>query len=263
MRSEYGEKTEEFLEAKARYKLEKEQYEAQIDRAVRASANSTVFTSTEELLSWAEKNGISIDPEVLESIDIRSFNEVAPTLEDLFQRFPDVNGYTVEDYTGEIFSFHFNIGITDDALLSANGGFNLNPQYFGNYEDGVRIALNRIAEGTLVRGDGSFSTLVRHEYGHTVQHYTETKIVDKYHMNVEDWRTHYETLDEYKEAQAQYRSERERYEQELMSLAGLSGSSEYSNANTYELFAEGFAEWSSGGNTEFGKAFGEFLMRWY
>jgi hypothetical protein len=114
-----------------------------------------------------------------------------------------------------------------------------------------------------VRGDGTFSTFIRHEYGHNVQGYIENKISTKYHNNVDDWRRNFSSFNEFQEAQKAYREERHRYESELRSLANLSGSSEYSNTNINELFAEGFAEYSSGGTTEFGKAFGEFLKRWY
>ena len=261
--SEYGGYTDEFLQARDRYKAELEQYNAQLDKAVNASLDSTAFSSRAELESWAAKNGIYIEPGVLDSIDIRSFNEVKPTLEEMFRRFPEVKGYTAEGYTGEKLSFHFRIGTTDDGLLSANGGFNFNPRYFGDYENGLRTALDSIADGTFVRGDGSFSTLVRHEYGHNVQNYVERRITDKYHMGVDDWRIHYSRFEDYQTAQTQYHSEYDRYKQELLSLANLDGASEYSNTNTLELFAEGFAEWSSGSNTEFGRAFGAFLRRWY
>lgn len=262
-KSEYGGDTEKFQNAREIYKADMKQYEQKRDKAIRASMDSTAFTNFDELGLWANRNGVNIDPQILDHIDIRSFNEVAPTLDEMFRRFPEVKDYKIEGFKGETLSRNFGIGITNDGLLSANGGFNLNPLYFSDYEQGIRSALDGIAEGQFVRGDGSFSTLVRHEYGHNVQDYVESKLTDKYHMRADDWRLHYSTFDEYKDAQTKYRDERNRYEQELLSLAGLNGSSEYSSTNSLELFAEGFAEWSSGSETEFGMAFGKFLKRWY
>ena len=88
-------------------------------------------------------------------------------------------------------------------------------------------------------------------------------MADKYHVNVDDWHLNFKTFEEYMAARDKYHEEKRQYEKDLLSLVGLSGASEYSNTNTLELFAEGFAEYTSGSNTEFGKAFGNFLKRWY
>ena len=61
----------------------------------------------------------------------------------------------------------------------------------------------------------------------------------------------------------EYHAEFKQYQNELFSLAKLNGASEYSGTNDAELFAEGFADWSSGNTSEFAVKFGEFLRRWY
>lgn len=262
-KDDYGGYTEEFQAARDAYKEQIAEYNRRLDEAVKNSADATAFSNFDEANKWAEKNGITIDPSVASQIDIRSFNEVKPTLEELFKRFPEVKNCSAEGFSGERIEFPFSIGLTNDGMLSANGGFNFNPRLFGNYENGLRDALDSIADGTLVRGDGSFKTLVRHEYGHNVQNYVEFKMRDKYHMGVDDWRKNYSTFEEFTKARDKYHEENAKYRKELLSLAGLNGSSEYSNTNELELFAEGFAEWSSGGKSEFGTEFGKFLKRWY
>lgn len=261
--SDFGGYTDEFLEARNEYKEKLSEYNNAIDEAVKASAEDTAFKDFDGLKEWAKANDLSVEQEVFDSIDIRSFNEAKPALEEMFDRFPEVKSYQFEGYDGEKITTGFRIGVTDDGMLSANGGLNFNPRLFGDYENGLRSALESVTDGTLVRGDGTFKTLVRHEYGHNVQNYIEFKMRDKYHMGVDDWRRNYPSLDAYKKAQSDYSEERKRYEKELLSLAGLNGSSDYSNTNTLELFAEGFAEYSSGGKSEFGVEFGKFLKRWY
>ena len=206
---------------------------------------------------------MQIDEGVLEQIDLRSFNEASTALDEMFERFPEVKSYTMEDFDGNTFKTNFHIGLDNDGLLSANGGLNFNPAEFKNYETGLRSALGGQTDGFFVRGDGTFSSLIRHEYGHNVQSYIESNMAMKYHHYVDDWRKNFATFDEYKKSEAAYFAEKRAYDSDLRSLIGLAGSSEYSNTNTLELFAEGFSEWSSGGQTEFGKAFGEFFGRWY
>ena len=252
-----------YQKAKKEYRLKKDAYDKQFDEIVQNTLNKKqVFKTKEEVVEWANKNGIIINKEVIETVDLRSFNEVKITLEEMFEKYPSIKSYTVEDVDGRMFKTSFNIGLTDDGLLSANGGFNFNKRLFADYEQGLRDGLEQIAEGWFVHGDGSFSGLVRHEYGHNVQSYIENAISQKYHQNVDDWKKHFKSLDEYKEAREVYQKERKQYESELIALANLEGASKYSQTNMNELFAEGFAEYTSGGKSEFGKAFGGFLERW-
>ena len=252
-----------FVEARESYNQQKEIYNQQIDNAIEIATQSSRFTSTNELTEWANKNGISIDSAVIGAVDIQSFNEVAPVLEEMFERFPEVKSYSFEYFDGTTYTTNFSVGLTDDGLLSANGGFNFNPRYFSDYSVGLREALEQQTDGTLVRGDGTFGSLVRHEYGHNVQNYIEMKMADKYHEHVDDWRLNFSTFDEMKNARESYHAEFDEYRNDLLSLIGKTGQSEYSNTNTLELFAEGFSEYTSGSTSEFGVAFGEFLKRWY
>lgn len=256
---------DEYYVARDAYRTERENYNERIQQIAENTVASGGIRSTDELMSWANSQGITISEEAISTIDIQSFSAARKTLDEMFDRFPEIKSFSVELEDGSILKTNFRIGTTSDGLLSANGGLNFNAAFFGQDSaiSGITDGLDGMISGYLVRGDGSFSTLIRHEYGHNVQEYIEQKIADKYHYHVDDWRKHYETFAEYDKARTAYFAERHQYEAELMKLAGLSGSSEYSNTNTLELFAEGFAEWSSGGESEFGKAFGEFLRRWY
>ena len=262
-KSDFGDDYDAWEAARDAYRKQRSLYEKQIDDAVSEALNVSRFSSKDDIRNWANSKGITISPEVLDAIDIRAFNEASMVLDEMFKRFPDAAFYDWEGYDGTIHRFNFAIGLTDDGLLSANGGFNFNPRYFTDYETGLREAFDGLTDGTLVRGDGSFGTLVRHEFGHGVQSRIYTKIDDKYHVSADDWRLHFPKFDDYVAARNAAQEERARFDKELLALVGKDGSSEYSNTNTAELFAEGFAEYASGGDTEFGRAFGEFLSRWY
>lgn len=263
-RADYGGYTDEFSKALEAYREERQLYEAEIEKAIQTALDETAFESIAEAKEWAMANSIKIEDDVFKSIDLKAFNEVKPALEEMFARFPEVKNYSFEYFDGSIVNREFWIGLTDDGLLSANGGFNFNPRYFNDAGYGFKQGLEQIAEGTLVRGDGSFETLVRHEYGHNVQGYIENKIADKYHYHDDsNWKNHFSTFEEKKQSMDEYHAEFKQYQNELFSLAKLNGASEYSGTNDAELFAEGFADWSSGNTSEFAVKFGEFLRRWY
>lgn len=257
---------EEYEKAKAEYKERVDEYKRKLDEAVEKATSVKRFNSKSEVTEWAKSQGITIDDVALENLDIRVFNESSYALDDLFKRFPDVKSYWIEDSDGTLFKTPmFKIGVTDDssALLSANGGINFSKDFGNYYEIMMKRSLAQQTDGFNVVGDGTFSTLIRHEYGHNVQTYIEMTMSHKYHYMVQDWHKNFSTFDEFMSAQNAYRNERDKYLTELRNLANLKGSSEYSNTNIGELFAEGFAEYASGGKTEFGNAFGEFLKRWY
>ena len=257
---------EEYEKAKTEYKERVDEYNRKLDEAVEKASSVKRFNSKSEVTEWAKAQGITIDDVALENLDIRVFNESSYALDDLFKRFPEVKSYWVEDTDGTLIKTPmFKIGVTDDssALLSANGGINFSKDFGNYYETMMKRSLAQQTDGFNVVGDGTFSTLIRHEYGHNVQTYIEMTMDHKYHYMVDDWRKNFSTFDEFMSTQNAYRNERDKYLAELRNLANLKGSSEYSNTNMGELFAEGFAEYASGGKTEFGIAFGEFLKRWY
>lgn len=254
---------DDYYKAREKYREELDAYNERLDKIIEKAVNVKRFETKEDVVAWAKENGIDLAPDLLDTIDIRSLNESSMVLDEMFKRFPEVKSYELEDFDGNRFRTSFRIGLDGDGLLSANGGLNFNPRLFADYRNGLREALSQQTDGYLVKADGTFGALVRHEYGHNVQSYIEGKLAVKYHYYVDDWRKNFRTFEEYNTSKAIYIAERKKYKDELLSLVGLSGSSEYSNTNELELFAEGFSAWSSGEKTEFAIKFGEFLKRWY
>lgn len=253
---------DEFYNARELYKQQREKYEHELESVIEQASSVQRFNNKDEIIAWAQKNGIIIEDSVWDNVDIKTFNETSFALDELFTKFSEIKSFKFENEDGSLFETKFRIGIDKNCLLSANGGLNFS-RNFKQYEDGLREAFEQQITGDIVKGDGTFSSLVRHEYGHNVKSYIEIKMRDEYHLGVLDWRINYNSLEEYRNAQDEYRKEKTRFDKELLSLAGLQGSSGYSNFNDEELFAEGFAAYTSGEKTEFAIKFGEFLKRWY
>ena len=261
-----GKQKEGKKEGKKEDRQEIEIYKKELEENINKGLEYKRFESKDDVKKWAEKNHILITDDALNKLDLRTFNESSVVLDEMFNRFPEVAiDRKFEWFDGTIKDFIFRIDTVDGwgELMTANGGLNFNVGYFKDYERGLRNALDGQTDGFTVKGDGTFGTLIRHEFGHNVQDYIEMKINEKYHHVVDDWRINFSSLEEYRKSEKLYWEERKQFDSELAALAGLKGSSEYSNTNTMELFAEGFAEWSSGGKSEFANAFGEFLRRWY
>lgn len=262
-RDDFNGDTEAYEKAKEEHKAEKAQYQEQMDKCIEASLERTAFENKEELVDWCKEQGITIDDKVVNDLDIRAFNDIKPALEEMFEKYPQIKGYEFEYHDGSTIKTQFNIGTDRNCLMSANNGLNLNPMYFEDYSNALWSAYDGMARGYFCTGDGTFETLVRHEFGHNMQDYLYSRIADKYHYNPDNWRPYFSTFEEKKQSMDDYHKERDAFDSELRALASLSGASEYSETNEFELFAEGFAEYTSGGDSEFGRAFGEFLERWW
>lgn len=262
--ADYGGYTDEYIEARDAYRIEREEYERKIEEAKQAALDRTAFTTKEEVQNWAKDQNITIaDPRVLDDVDIRAFNDVKPALEEMFERYPEVKEYYIELEDGSLFKTSFAMGIDDHCLMSANRGLNFSLNSFEDYSAALSYGLEGMAEGHFVKGDGTFETLVRHEYGHRTQDFLEASLSHKYHNMVTDWRKDFNTFEEKKASLDEYHKKRDAMDKELVALAKLKGASEYSQTNSLELFAEGFAEYTSGSQTEFGIAFGKYLEKWW
>ena len=261
---DYGGYTDEYVAAKEEYRKEREEYKQKIEDAKQAALDRTAFTTKEEVQNWAKDMDITIaDPRVLDEIDIRTFNDVKPALEEMFERFPEVKEFNIELEDGSIFKTSFEMGIDDHCMMSATRGLNFDARHFEDYSTALTYGLEGMVEGHFVKGDGTFETLVRHEFGHRTQDFLQTSLRNKYHDNVTDWRKHFDTFEEKKASMDKYRNLRDEMDRDLRALSKLSGASEYSHTNDLELFAEGFAEYSSGGQSEFGIAFGKYIEKWW
>lgn len=258
---------EELQAAREKYHAELDAYNKRLDEVVEKAVNVKRFETKEDVLAWAEKHDIILTEETIDKIDIRVFNEASVALDDLFEKFPEVVHTTFTEYDGTIGHATFGIYAEDmgfDTLMEASSGITFNTQYYKNYADAVRGSLQGMVSGFNVKGDGTVQTCIRHEFGHGVDSHLRVQILERAGApQVDYWQTKFSSKEEWMHARDFANKQLEQYEMELRQLAGLHGSSEYSNSTIPELFAEGFAEWSSGGKTEFAIKFGEFLKRWY
>ena len=255
---------EEFHEALSKYRAEKENYDRKFSDIIEKALREQRFQTKEEFESWARSNDIILSNDFIDKIDLRTMTETSRTFEEMFERFPEIMSYEVYDTDGTKIKQTFGLMANAEGFLEWRGGIAFNPIGFGNFEEALREVLNAQIDGHLVMGDGTFSTAIRHEFGHGVDGYIRLYIIGKGGIaNLDDWRGHFSSFAEYRNACQECNEVMKKYDDELRSLAGLSGSSDYSNTNLGELFAEGFAEWSSGGQSEFAVKFGEFFKRWY
>jgi len=231
--------------AREQYRQDRARYEAEVDKIVQANLNrERKYTKPADVKEWAKDHSVNITDDVFERVDARTFDDVIEVQEEMFKRFPQgKKGW-------ELYGNKYTIGFDDDsyAFMSANGGLNFHGKYFSDFEDALRKSIDMQDKGYTVYGDGSFKTHLRHEYGHNVDDYI------KLHR--------FNSLYEGKRNAPFEPQRRSEYERELLELANHSGASEYAKTNANEAFAEGFAAYTSNPESEYGKAFGEFLRRW-
>lgn len=226
-------KTEsEYYDAREAYKAQKEEYEKLKSEWIKKNTPNKMAES--EIAEWIVKNDIFIYG-TLDGIDTSVLRAFFERYESLIKDFPEVKEIAIKLY----YNNKVNVSYTGDIsyLMEASGGFN-----FGRLcSDFARLIDNRIdqiTDGYLVAGADGVNGLFDHEFGHNV--YTALRYKDN--------RT---TEDRVKMAEDLFKS-----------VSGKNGASEYSYTNDSELFAEGFCAWYGGEDTEFAKAFGEFIKRW-
>ena len=243
-RSDYDD-DEAYEAAREQYRLDRERYKAEVDKIVQADLNrDRKYVKPADVKEWAKTNSVNITDDVFARVDTRTFDDVIEVQEEMFKRFPQgKKGW-------ELFGNKYTIGFDDDpySFMSANGGLNFHGKHFSDFEDALREAMDMQDNGFTVYGDGTIKTLIRHEYGHNVDDYI------KMHR--------FNSLYEGKRNAPFEPKRRSEYERELLELANHSGASEYAKTNANEAFAEGFAAYTSNPESEYGKAFGEFLGRW-
>ena len=237
-KDDFGGLTDEYYEARDKYRKEHKEYSSELDNIVQKNLNRPQkFNSKSEVEAWADNIGIKISNGTLDKIDIRVFDDLADTTEEMFSKYPFLRKEKIHFVSlGETVDYQFTLGIDDDsyALMSANGGLRLG-KFFGNYETALSSALGQMASGFNVRGDGTIKTLFRHEFGHNVDIHIKASLKAE---------------------------EKIEYSKELRKMIECKGTSEYAMTNESEFFAEAFAEYASNGNTELAKEFGKFLAKW-
>lgn len=230
--------------ARSAYRADREAFESRRQELVDeiASQPGHGYGTREEVMSWADRRGVTVTEEVLDAVDSRTMDEIVDVSDRLMEKYPEVL-QSFESVGGK-----YVIGLSDDrsVFMEAGGGLKLNPSYFPDY----RSAVDHVVDGythasyseqvgrdlaEMVRGDGTFRTSVTHEFGHNL----DSTI--RYGLDIGDV--------------SAYRSD-------LMDLTRGYTTSEYAMVNELEAFAEGFAEMECNPTSEYARAFAEFLRRW-
>ena len=223
---------EEYLKAREKYKADKEEYEKKISDVVNSNlSRKRKHESVESLKNWAKSKGIKVDDSI-GAVDVRAFDDYIGTTDKLFAKYPQV----LQWYREQGYSYTLDTIGDAGTLASAGHGFSFG-RLFSNYENVLHEYLEAITSGSQVRGDGTIAGLFRHEFGHEL----DTTIRMSMYGDLE---------------------KRKAYMSDIRSLYGKFGMSEYATVNEEEMFAEAFAEYESGSDSEFAKAFGELLGRW-
>ena len=223
---------EEYLKAREKYKADKEEYEKKISDVVNSNlSRKRKHESVESLKNWAKSKGIKVDDSI-GAVDVRAFDDYIGTTDKLFAKYPQV----LQWYREQGYSYTLDTIGDAGTLASAGHGFSFG-RLFSNYENVLHEYLEAITSGSQVRGDGTIAGLFRHEFGHEL----DTTIRMSMYGDLE---------------------KRKSYMSDIRSLYGKFGMSEYATVNEEEMFAEAFAEYESGSDSEFAKAFGELLGRW-
>ena len=223
---------EEYFKVREKYKVEKEEYEKKISDVVNSNlSRKREYGSVESLKNWAKNKGIKVDDSV-GVVDVRAFDDYIMTTDKLFAKYPQVLRW----YKEQGYSYTLDT-ITDvGTLANAGHGFSFG-RLFSNYENVLQEYTEAITSGGQVRGDGTIAGLFRHEFGHELDNTIRMSM--------------YGDLEK-----------RKAYMSDIRSLYGKSGMSEYATVNEDEMFAEAFAEYESGSDSEFAKAFENLLRRW-
>lgn len=246
-REDFNGDEEALLKAREQYRQEKEVYMQERDALVEEWMNGErQYTTAEDVQKWAASRNVMLEGNVENAIDKRLFDDVLNTLDEMFERFPEVKE---QQDAMRLWSLNF----TNDGsyFAEASGGLNLG-SFFKRADMAYGDVISGHASGYMTMGDGTLKTTIRHEYGHNADWYCRQKFSTL--NSTYDWKTS-------GKLERRMRA-REQYDKELVEITMKHGS-EYSRTNTLEAFAEGFAEYTSNPTSEYGKAFGEFFNRWY
>lgn len=242
-RADYA-SSDELDAARETYRAERDEFNRRREELVQSIVDMPAhgYETREGAIAWAERRGVSIANDVFEHVDARALDEAIDVIDALMDKYPEVLR-SFDEFGGR-----FGIRLSDDrsVFMEAGGGLNFNPEYFRSYRDAVDYVVGGYTSPSrnewldrnlseLVRGDGTFRTSVTHEFGHNLD--------SSIRFNL---------------SEGQYRT----YMEELVELTKKYTTSEYSLVNEFEAFAEGFAEMECNPNSEYGRAFYEFLTKW-
>lgn len=245
---------DEYLAARDEYRTARDEFEERkqklIDEIV--SLPDHGYTSDEAILEWAKANGVVVSDSAMSDVDRRVLDEAISALDGLLSKYPQVNGW----YGKYGKSFTIGTDAYSGEFMEASGGLNISTRYNGSYRSSVQTIVDGYTTQTYneqlgrnlrfqVRGDGTLGTTVTHEFGHNLEHAISEKFV---------------THDQY--GDVTFTDDWDKFTKELREITAKHTTSEYSLTNHDEAFAEGFAEYERSPESDYAKAFGEFLRRW-
>lgn len=246
---------EEYQKARAEYRAKRDEYDSEIHKRVNAASDRPrKYDTHEKGMSRFKEMGMDTSDADTSNIDPKIYDDISETYEEMFDRFPEVKKYE-DQYTPFELSTYNGKGICDYAF-AANHGLELG-RIWNDYEVGIEDDLGSKMSGYTTYGDGTIKTTMRHEFGHLVDNYIRST------LRLREFDPSKETIEEYKKYRISQSEHNRKYVQELMGLTKKHCKTEYAFTNDNEAFAEGFAEYTSNPDSDYGKAFGEFFKRWY
>ena len=219
---------DEYYKAREKYRRERDAYNNKFNEWVNTTYHDSY--TYDEMVAWGKRNNVYCDPS-LKEVDGRALKAYAERAEQLFQEFPQVQEYLAR------YDNLYQVSFNADALYGAEADNGIRfGGLFGDINDvAVRWYRNQL-DGYLVHSADPILQIYDHEYGHMIE------AVIRQDLDVH---------------------ERVAFENDLVkSIYKKEGMSEYATTNANELFAEGFAAWHGGEQTEFAHAFGAFLKRY-
>lgn len=226
---------EDFLNARNKYKTDKEEITAKVSKWFDENYSGKTISDS-ELEKWAKQNDIKIYGS-LDGLDRTALKAYTERYDQLINDFPMVKQYH------EKMGFPFEIAYRPDKIYDAEAThgmtFGAPMSDFKNY---VVSGYDQFTNGEFVMG---YSPVVRtfdHEFGHQLYFsMTDVGIERSKERNEQIWELRRDFL---------------------TSVYKKNGMSEYATVNEDELFAEAFTAWYGGEKTDFANSFGEFLKRY-
>lgn len=240
----------QYEEARAKYKADRAKYDKRLDDVVESELKrQRRYDTPEKVKDWAKERNVRIDDDVYSSVDPRLLSDIVEVQDEMLERFPEVKAYQDKYYP-------YGIGSIDDKYceFDAGQGIRIPVNHWNeqNYAASLRGVLESSSDGLFAQGDGTIKTTIRHEFGHGVDSFIRSKFSGLELTSSKD-KTEVERRN----------NARREYEDTLTKLTITHSTSEYAKTNYYEAFAEGFAEYTSNPESDYGKAFGAFMQRWY
>lgn len=264
---------EEYEKARQQYRSDRKKWESRVDNYIQKQIDAPrKYNSVEKFKAWADKNDIKVQKSVYENVDPAMYDNIVQTAKEMLKKYPQIR---------KNWDTGFQIRYENDHtyIAEASKGLTLGT-CFKNAEDVYRQVIDGQSEGFFVSADGTFNSILRHEYGHMVDNairrekFSTLWIDDK----IKSLYSNINTMDELNAAKAKEKEfhaeikrrneDRSQYRKELIDLtlkhtdSGATAEDAYRLTNEAEAFAEGFAEYQGNPDSDYGKDFGAFLKKW-